>query len=94
MEDHGKLAGLEEPFHHLCAAEIASIDEHLRKPRVLVPQHALKLSPERRVHGHVTLVDPNPKSPEYHPHGVAILVGPSDSPEARQVHHDPVLRSR
>ena len=44
----------------------------------------------RRVERHVSLVNPNPKPPKYHPHRVAILVGPPNPAQASEIHDDSV----
>lgn len=94
INKHGQFTNLIELLHHFSPTQMPPPDEHLGQINPLLTQDTLQLLPIRRVHRNVTLVDPNPKPLEDHPHRVAIFEGPSNTPQAGEVDHDSILGPR
>ncbi|GER25666.1 polynucleotidyl transferase [Striga asiatica] len=92
-----QLAALVEAPHLLHTAHVPAADENPRQGRPRFPRHSQdppQLVHEGRVHGDVTLVQRHAEGPQDSPHGLAVLEGAADDPEAGEVDHDGLLCAR
>lgn len=62
--------------------------------QILLPQYALQLLQETRVHGQISFVDREAEAPENGLDGPAVIEGPANHAEAGEVDHDPLLPGR
>lgn len=94
FEELPELAILVQPPHLLGPTHVPSVDEHTRESQTrFATRDPTELREKTRVHRNVALVQSDAESAQDGTHRFAVLERAADHAEAREVHHNALLRA-